>query len=113
MALDEASQNSDVAPVVREILDDWCEKDSFAQRWTAAIALGYDLGLHDPDKTLKELRKLGCWKDGKLAQMASWAAARIFVRGGVKPVIEALSAWLDDDRTPGPAARPSRRLADR
>ena len=98
VALDEASQNIDVAPVVREILDDWCEKDSFARRWTAAIALGYDLGLHDPDKTLKELRKLGCWEDGKLAQMASWAAARIFVRGGVKPVIEALSNWLDDDR---------------
>jgi hypothetical protein len=98
VALDEASQNSDVAPVVREILDDWCEKDSLALRWTATTALGYDLGLHDPDKTLKELRKLGCWKDGKLAQIASWAAARIFVRGGVKPVIEALSAWLDDER---------------
>ena len=98
VALDEASQNRDVAPVVREILDDWCEKDSLALRWTAAIALGYDLGLRDPDDTLKELRKLGCWKDGKLAQMASWAAARIFVRGGDKPVIEALSAWLNDDR---------------
>ena len=98
VALDQASRNSEVAPVVREILEAWCEKGSFAQRWTGAIALGYDLGLHDPDKTLKELRKLGCWKDGKLVQMASWATARIFVLGGVKPVIEALRAWLDDDR---------------
>jgi hypothetical protein len=98
VALDQASRNHDVAPVVREMLDAWCEKGTFAQRWTGTIALGYDLGLRDPDKTLKELRKLGCWDDGKLAQMASWAAARIFVLGGIKPVIKALTAWLGDDR---------------
>jgi hypothetical protein len=99
VALDQASRNSEVAPVVREMLEAWCEKGSFAQRWTGTIALGYDLGLHNPDKTLKELRKLGCWDEGKLVQMASWATARIFVLGGVKPVIKALSAWLEDDRS--------------
>lgn len=97
VALDEASRNDDVAPVVREMLEDWCE-GTFEQRWTGAMALGYELGMRDPDKTLKELRKLGCWNDGELADMASWATARIFVLGGIKPVIRALSAWLDDDR---------------
>jgi hypothetical protein len=98
VALDEASQSEQVAPVVREILDAWCEKGTFAQRWTAAIALGYELGLNDPDKTLKQLRKLGCWENGELAQPASWATARIFVLGAIKPVVKALGDWLDDDR---------------
>ena len=30
--------------------------------------------------------------------MASWAVARIFVLGGIKPVIETVGTWLDDDR---------------
>lgn len=98
VALDEASRNEEVSPVVREMLDVWCDKGSFAQRWTAAMALGYELGLRDPDRTLAQLRKLGCWEDGKLAQTASWATARIFVLGAIKPVIKALRDWLDDDR---------------
>ena len=98
VALDEASRNDEVRPVVREMLEAWCEKGKFAQRWTGAIALGYDLGLRDPEKALKALRKLGCWEDGKLARIASWATARIFVLGGIKPVIKTLSDWLDDDR---------------
>lgn len=98
VALDEAARSEQVAPVVRELLDDWCEEGTFEQRWTAAMALGYELGLHDPDNTLKQLRKLGCWKDGKLAQTASWATARIFFLGAVKPVVKALGDWLDDDR---------------
>ena len=98
VALDEASRSEQVAPVVREVLDAWCEKGTSAQRWTAAIALGYELGLHDPDKTLKQLRKLGCWKNGELAEIASWATARMFVLGAIKPVVKALGAWLDDDR---------------
>ena len=59
---------------------------------------GYDLGLRDPEKALKELRKLGCWKDGKLARPASTAVARLFVLGGVEPVIKTLGDWLDDER---------------
>jgi hypothetical protein len=98
VALDEASRSEQVAPVVREMLEAWCDKGTFAQRWTAAIALGYDLGQDDPDKALGHLRKLGCYDDGKLVQMASWATARIFVRGAIKPVIKALKDWLDDDR---------------
>jgi hypothetical protein len=98
VALDEASRNDEVRPVVREMLEAWCEKGTFEQRWTGAIALGYDLGMQDPGKTLKELRKLGCWEDGKLVQMASWAVARLFVLGGINPVTTALGDWLDDDR---------------
>jgi hypothetical protein len=98
VALDEASRNDEVRPVVREILEEWCEDGDFALRWTGAIALGYGLGLRDPAKALKELRKLGCWKEGQLAGPATWAVARIFVLGAIEPVIETLVAWLDDDR---------------
>jgi hypothetical protein len=98
VALDEASRNDDVQPVVREILEGWCRKGNFEQRWTGATALGYDLGLSDPAKALKELRKLGCWDDGALAQVASWAVARIFALGAVTPVIDVLTTWLRDDR---------------
>jgi len=98
VALGEAARSEQVAPAVRELLDAWCEKGTFEQRWTAAIALGYEHGQRDPENTLKQLRKLGCWEDGELAQMASWATARIFALGAVKPVVKALGDWLDDDR---------------
>ncbi len=45
VALDEASRNDEVRPVVREMLEAWCDKGAFEQRWTGTIALGYDLGL--------------------------------------------------------------------
>jgi hypothetical protein len=99
VALDEASRNEEVRPVIREIMETWADEGDLALRWTAATALGYDLGLRDPEKTLRQLRKLGCWEDGELASMASWAVARIFVRGSTKPVIKALADWLDDDRS--------------
>ena len=100
VALTEASRSDEVRPAVREVLDDWCEYGKFRYRWTAAVALGYgyDLGLQEPEKTLKELRKLGCKKGGKLAGAAFTAAARLFVLGGVEPVIKTLGDWLDDDR---------------
>lgn len=98
VALNVASRSDEVRPVVHAVLESWREHGEFAQRWTAAVALGYDLGLENPGKALNELRKLGCWKDGELAQEASLAAAGIFVLGGVRPVMDKLSGWLDDDR---------------
>jgi hypothetical protein len=98
VALNEASRSDEVRPAVRALLEDWCEHGKFTQRWTAAVTLRYYLGLEDPEKALKELRKLGCWKDGKLAQVATLAAAGIFVLGGVKPVMDKLGDWLDDER---------------
>lgn len=98
IALDQASRNSEVQPVVLEALENWCRKGTFAQRRTGATALGYAVGLRDPAKALKELRKLGCWKDGALASVASWAIARIFGGGVIEPVLDALRGWLDDDR---------------
>jgi hypothetical protein len=98
VVLDEASRNAEVRPVVREMLEAWCKKGTFEQRWTCAIALGFDLGLRDPAKALTELRKLACWEDGQLARTASWAVARIFILSGIKPVIQTVSDWLDDDR---------------
>jgi hypothetical protein len=100
VALTEASRSDEVRPAVRAVLENWCEYGKFRYRWTAAAALGYgyDRGLQEPEKTLKELRKLGCWEDGKLDRAASTAAARLFVLGGIEPVIKTLADWLDDDR---------------
>ena len=98
VALDEASRNEDVLPVVQEILEAWCRKGTWEQRWTGATALGYDLGLRDPAKALRELRKLATWEDGNLVQVASWAVAHIFALGAVTPVTGAVSSWLRDDR---------------
>jgi hypothetical protein len=100
VALTEASRSDEVRPAVRAVLEDWCEYGLFRYRWTGTVALGYshDLRLQEPEKVLKELRKLGCWEDGKLQRAASTAAARLFVLGGVEPVIDTLADWLDDDR---------------
>lgn len=98
VALDEASRNDQVRPVVREIVEAWCRKGTFAQRWTGAMALSYDLGLRDPAKALRELRKLGCGEDGRLARIASWAIGSLFAQGAIEPVLESLRIWLFDDR---------------
>ncbi len=99
IALDAASSgNSDVVPVVTEIVDNWCRKGSAQRRWTAATALGYDLGLRDPDKSLQHLRRVGTWEEGRLAPVASWAVSRIFARGGVEPVLRSVGEWLADER---------------
>jgi hypothetical protein len=99
LALDEVSRNEQVRPVLSVILEEWCEEGAFEQRWTSALALGYNFGHQDPAKALKELRKLGCWEDSKLVDIASWAVARLFVLGAIQPVIKALGSWLDDDRS--------------
>jgi hypothetical protein len=98
VALDEASRNDQIRQVIGEIVEDWCRHGSYEQRWTGATALGYEFGLQDPAKALKELRRLGCWEDGQLWQAASWAVARIFMRGAVEHVLTSLQAWLCDER---------------
>lgn len=98
VALDTASRNDDVLPVVREMLKDWCRKGTAERRWTGAAALGYDLGVRYIATSLKDLRIVGCWEDGELASVASWAIARIFARGGISPVLKTLGGWLIDDR---------------
>jgi len=98
VALDAAALNDEIRPVISEILDGWRNQGTAEQRLTGAIALGYDLGLLDPAKSLRELRVVGCWQDGSLALTASWAVARIFARGGMEPVLATLLGWLYDHR---------------
>lgn len=100
LALTEASRSDEVRPAVRTVLENWCESGKFKYQWTAVVALGYsyNLGLQEPEKALKEFRKLGCWNDGKISGEAFTAAARLFVLGGIEPVIKTLGDWLDDDR---------------
>lgn len=98
IALDTASRNDDVLPVIREMLKDWCRKGTVERRWTGAAALGYDLGVRYTAASLKNLQIAGCWEDGKLASVASWAIARIFARGSISPVLKTLGDWLIDDR---------------
>jgi hypothetical protein len=98
VALDTASRNDEILPVVREILNDWCRKGSLERRWTGAAMLGYDLGARYVKKSLTNLRIVGCWEDGTLASVASWAVARIFTHGAITQVIDTLDTWLGDDR---------------
>ena len=98
IALDAASVNPDVRPVVQEIVDDWCRSGRAGQKWTGATALGYDLGMRDIGKSLRNLRTVGAGDNLGLAAQASWAVARIFARGGVQAVLTILEEWLADDR---------------
>jgi hypothetical protein len=98
VALDAAARNDDAVPVVREVISSWCRHGGEERRWTAAAALGYDLGVRYAVKSLGDLRVAGCWQDGLLAPIASWAVARIFARGGIEPVLRALDDWLADSR---------------
>jgi hypothetical protein len=98
VALDAASRNAEVLPVVLEIIGNWCRTGNRDQRWTAATALGYDLGVHDPEASLKNLQVVGSWENGDLALIASWAVARIFSRGAIGPVLIMVDRWLRDDR---------------
>jgi hypothetical protein len=94
VALDEAARNADTQPVIREIVTEWCHDGDEERRWTAAAALGYNLGLRFIDKSLKDIRTVGCWDGGRLRSVASWAVAELFARGGIVPVASAVNGWL-------------------
>lgn len=104
IALGHAARAPEMEPVVRHIVDEWCGSDDAAERWTGATALGYGMGLRDTTKAVEDLRTIGCRTEDdsddeqSQADVASWAMAELFCRGGVEPMAAAVLRWLEDDR---------------
>lgn len=108
VALDQAARDERVADAVDERLKIWRRYGTDAQRWTAASALGYDLGRRSIDSTLEELRVLGTpseqqsaldeWTDSGLVQASGYSVANLFAFGEVEPVLGKLAEWTASDR---------------
>lgn len=59
VAMDHAARDPALHQAVRGLLTRWRRSQQAALRWTSAIALGFDVGAREVDKTLDELRVLG------------------------------------------------------
>ena len=59
VAVDQAARDPQLQKTLRGLLTRWRRADDPAMRWTAAVALGFDLGASAPRDALDELRVLG------------------------------------------------------
>lgn len=108
VALDQAARDERVADAVDERLKTWRRYGTAAERWTAASALGYDLGRRSIDSTFEELRVLGTpseqqsalddWTDSSLVRASGYSVANLFAFGEVEPVLGKLAEWTSSDR---------------
>ncbi|QFZ19844.1 hypothetical protein [Saccharothrix syringae] len=112
VALDQAARDDRVAEAVDERLKYWRRHGSYAERWTAAAALGYDLGRRSIEVTFEELRVLGTPSERHLAldwladlslvsdlvQTSGYSVANLFAFGEVEPVLAKLAEWAVDER---------------
>jgi hypothetical protein len=108
VALDQAATNALVRETVMDILRSWRRSQNTALRWSAAVALGYELGRGDIDRALDELRVIGTpqetadLQDGEdhddkweLIWVAAQSLARLFAWGARDAVLYRLTEWLD------------------
>jgi hypothetical protein len=104
VALDQAARHPRMRSVVRSILRNWVRGHADAERWTAAAALRYDIGLQDVDRSLDDLRIVGTWEQrvsmapSDLLTVACRSAATLFGAGQVEPVLRHIRGWLLDRR---------------
>ncbi|MEV0675325.1 hypothetical protein AB0I60_02250 [Actinosynnema sp. NPDC050436] len=108
VALDQAARDERVADAVDERLRNWRRYGTDAERWTAASALGYDLGRRSIDSTFEELRVLGTpseqqsaldeWTNLDLVRISGYSVANLFAFGEVEPVLGKLAEWTSSDR---------------
>lgn len=113
LALDQAALDGRVAPMVETVLRRWRRSPDHALRWTAARALGFDVGLRSVTRSLDELRVIGTpWelldidevpvRDRAQIWDLRWVAglgvARLFASGDHHQVIAQLRQWLRDRR---------------
>ncbi|HEX6074380.1 MAG TPA: hypothetical protein VFZ32_03835 [Micromonosporaceae bacterium] len=104
LALDQAARDQRVQPAVEAILRAWVRSGTDAERWTAAAALGHDIGLDDADRSLDELRIVGTSETSpfapkpSLVSVASWSASALLSAGKVEPVLRNLRSWIRDRR---------------
>jgi hypothetical protein len=109
VALDQAAREPDLADVVTRLLKTWRRGPDVALRWTAAAALGLDLGLTSIEESLEELRILGTPQerddggldlDGSdLLFVAGRSIARLFSQGAERSVVRALERWIAHERS--------------
>jgi hypothetical protein len=113
MALDQAALDDRLRPMVVEVLRRWRRSPDYALRWTAARALGLEIGLASLSKSLDELRVIGTpWEllerpevpahqhaqIWDLRWVAGYGIARLFATGGSDAVLEQLALWLRHER---------------
>lgn len=122
VAMDHAARDVDLRSAVRARLSSWRRDDDPALRWTAAFALGFDVGARDPDSALDELRVLGTpWmadryraledsasngrkhyarlqQESEVFHAAGSGVAGLFQFGAHRQVLRQLDSWMDDRR---------------
>ncbi|MFJ8962120.1 hypothetical protein ACIRG5_22295 [Lentzea sp. NPDC102401] len=108
VALDQAARDERFVDAIDERLKFWRRHGTVAERWTAAAALGYDLGRRSIDSTFEELRVLGTpseqqsaldeWTDSSLVQTSGYSVANLFAFGEVEPVLGKLAEWTSSER---------------
>ncbi len=113
VALNQAAQGAKIRKAVLGFQRHWRHSQQFELRWTAAAALGYDLGREWIDTALEQLRVLGT-PDERLhplrgrsgdsdvvgmLDVTSYSLAQLLAFGAVKPVLDQLSEWLRHRRT--------------
>ncbi|MGH3773278.1 MAG: hypothetical protein ACRDRW_18095 [Pseudonocardiaceae bacterium] len=110
VALDQASQDDRLRAVIDGFLREWRRHGSHAERCTAAIALGYELGHRSVETSLDELRIIGTPQElddqspldkaaldqhKDLIYIAGLSIARLFATGARHPVLARLSHWIE------------------
>lgn len=108
ITLDQAARDERITDAIRERLTYWRRHGSEAQKWTAAAALGYDLGRRSIDSTLAELRVLGTPSEqqsaldesdhGDLVWISAYSLANLLAFGEVRPILRQLAVWTGSDR---------------
>lgn len=113
MALDQAGLDERLTKVVDSTLRRWRRSADPALRWTAAVTMGYDIGLRSIEKTLDELRIIGTPQETEdvvdlpeplrsqtwdLVWVAGLSIARLFANGARDVVLDYLRYWLEHPR---------------
>ncbi|MGH3973162.1 MAG: hypothetical protein ACRDS9_07540, partial [Pseudonocardiaceae bacterium] len=113
VALDQAARDERLGKVVEATLKRWRRSPDPALRWTAAMTLGYEVGLRAIEQTLDELRIIGTPQEledvtnlAPLARAQTWdlvwvaghSIARLFANGAQHIVLEYLLYWLRHPR---------------
>ncbi|MCS7484566.1 hypothetical protein ACFFQW_48435 [Umezawaea endophytica] len=108
IALDQAARDERMTDAVFERLQEWRRYGNEAQQWTAAMALGYDLGLRRIGDALRELRVLGTPSERRsglqsvghsdLVRVAGYSVANLLAFGEVPSVLLQLADWTRSER---------------
>jgi hypothetical protein len=88
-----------LAPPVWDLLAEWCRDGNWHRQQTAILALGTEIGEHNPSETLDRLRQLALRNAGRQAQTIGEAVRRsvteLFSGPHRAVVVAALRAWVE------------------